>query len=71
MKNTDHFVPSGIVGAGRNAKIGQDLAWEGSEDELTNITVWVTVFGEVSFGLLQDCSQGSRVVNVSARAVRN
>jgi hypothetical protein len=46
------------------------LAWRGGWDELTNVAIWVTVFGEVSLSLLKDCSQSSRVVNVSVRAVR-
>jgi len=39
-------------------------------DRLTNVAIWVTVFGEVGLSLLKDCSQGSGVVNVSVRAVR-
>ena len=38
--------------------------------ELTNVTIWVAVFGEVSLSILQDCSQSSWVVNVSVRGVR-
>ena len=42
----------------------------GGEDELTNVAIWMTVVGEVSLSLLKDCSQSSRVVDVSARMVR-
>jgi hypothetical protein len=38
--------------------------------ELTNVAIWVTVFGEVSLSLLKDRRQSSRVMNVSVLAVR-
>ena len=38
--------------------------------ELTNVAIWVTVFGEVSLSFLEDCGQSSGVVNVSVREVR-
>ena len=38
--------------------------------ELTNIAIWVAMFGKVALSFLKDCGQSSRVVNVSVQAVR-
>ena len=47
------------------------VGFEGTAgDELTNIAIWVAMFGEVSLSLFKDCGQSSGVVNISARAVR-
>jgi len=39
-------------------------------NRLTNVAIWVTMFGKVSLSFLKDCSQSSRVVNISVREVR-
>jgi len=40
------------------------------EDELTDVAIRVSAFGEISLSLLKDCTQSPRVVNVSVRTVR-
>ena len=69
-KITDHFEPSGMDGAGRNAKTSQKLGQEVGEDKLTNIAIRMAALGKVSLSLLQDFSQSSRVTNVSVRTLR-